>query len=64
MKGPFSHLPDSNFYHYTIQLGIYGWMLEQKGYKVRSLIIEYKGKDIPVEYHKEAIEEAIKKATC
>lgn len=34
-------LPDANYYHYLLQMSIYGWMLEQFGYKVRSLNLEH-----------------------
>lgn len=34
-------LPDANYYHYQMQMSIYGWMLERFGYKVRSLTLEH-----------------------
>jgi hypothetical protein len=34
-------IPDSKFNHYQIQMSIYGWMLEQYGYKVRTLTLEH-----------------------
>jgi len=37
MHHPLSQLPDANFYHYQLQMSLYGWMLEQQGYIVRSL---------------------------
>ncbi len=27
--GPVSHLPDTNYWHYTLQLNIYRWLLEK-----------------------------------
>lgn len=33
MKYPLDHLPDCNYSHYTMQLSLYAWMLEQLGYK-------------------------------
>lgn len=36
-----SGLDDANFNHYTLQLSLYGWMMEQLGYKVRRLTIEH-----------------------
>lgn len=40
MFPPLQSLADANFYHYTMQLSLYGWMLEQQGYKVATLRIE------------------------
>ena len=39
MNHPLSEVLDCNFNHYQLQLSLYGWMLEQQGYKVRSLEI-------------------------
>lgn len=41
MLYPLNHLDDCNFNHYNIQLSLYGWMLEQFGYKVRNLSITH-----------------------
>ena len=27
--GPVSHLPDTNYWHYTLQLNLYRWLLEK-----------------------------------
>lgn len=40
MMFPPVNLPDCNFYHYTMQLSLYGWMLQEQGYKVGKLTIE------------------------
>ena len=45
MKAPLSELQDCNYNHYLIQLSTYGWMLEQKGYKVGKLVIEHVTRD-------------------
>jgi len=37
MHHPLSDVTDSSYYHYQLQMSIYGWMAEQIGYKVRSL---------------------------
>jgi hypothetical protein len=37
MKHPISHLPDSKFIHYSLQLGLYGLLLEYHGFVVRNL---------------------------
>lgn len=34
-------IPDVNYYHYTIQMSLYGWMLEKFGYTIRSLSLEH-----------------------
>lgn len=39
MKAPLGHLPDCNYSHYTMQLSLYAWMLEQLGYRCRMLKI-------------------------
>ena len=41
MLHPLSHLPNCNISHYTIQLSLYGWMLEQFGYKVKRLTLTH-----------------------
>lgn len=40
MKNPLNTLPDTNYWHFTIQFSLYGWMLEQLGYRVVSLTLE------------------------
>jgi hypothetical protein len=38
--GPVSHLPDSNYWHYTLQLNIYRWFLETfYGLKISDMYI-------------------------
>lgn len=47
MLGPCAHLMDCNFYHYALQLSLYGYMMECFGYEVRTLrIIHYKVDDL------------------
>jgi len=41
MRMPVHELLDCNFSHYTLQLCIYAWMLEQVGYKICGLVIEH-----------------------
>jgi hypothetical protein len=36
-----SNMANCSFNHYTLQLSLYGWMLEQMGYKVNKLIIKH-----------------------
>lgn len=38
--GPVSHLPDTNYWHYTIQLNLYRWLLEKNyGLKISELAL-------------------------
>ncbi len=38
--GPVSHLPDSNYWHYTLQLNVYRWFLETfYGLKISDMYI-------------------------
>lgn len=41
MRNPLAHLSDCNFIHYSLQLSLYEFMLEQKGFWVRSRKILY-----------------------
>lgn len=41
MKFPLQHLDDANGIHYTIQLSIYAYMLEQFGYHCHDLYIDH-----------------------
>ena len=41
MLYPLDKYDNCNYVHYNIQLSIYGWMLEQFGYKVRNLQITH-----------------------
>ena len=41
MKYPFNKLPDCNLGHYTVQLSLYAWMLEQHGLKCRALRLHH-----------------------
>jgi hypothetical protein len=43
MRSPVSHLMDCNFNHYQLQLSLYGYILEQFGYTVRSLTLRHQG---------------------
>ena len=41
LLSPFTHIPNANYWIYEIQLSMYGWMLEQLGYKVRHLYMHW-----------------------
>lgn len=54
MLEPLHFLPDCNYYHYTLQLSTYGWMLEQFGYNIKGMQLEVKrfmdDEEIPEKY--------------
>lgn len=63
MKAPLDHLMDCNLIHYTLQLSVYGWMIEKKtGKKVRDLRVYHQRKDkwIKVPYLKDEVEMMLK----
>ena len=40
MKPPLEHLPDSNYFHYALQLNIYRYILESEyGYRVSGMFL-------------------------
>ncbi len=41
LLSPFTGIPNANYWIYQIQLSMYGWMLEQLGYKVRNLYMHW-----------------------
>ena len=46
LLAPFDHLPNANYWIYTLQLSMYAWMLEKCGYEVGSLQMHWiRGKD-------------------
>lgn len=62
MKSPISHLVNCNWVHYNLQLSLYAYMLELKGFTVRNLTLlhttKYKKEDLkayPVSYMKKEI---------
>lgn len=56
MQPPLQHLDDCNYIHYSLQLSLYGYMLEYYGYKVRNLtLLRPDGERIPVPYMKAEI---------
>ena len=63
MYDPIQHLPNANYYEYSLQLSLYAWMLEQFGYKIGKLSIDHRNRDsgklietYPVNYLKTEIE--------
>ena len=67
MLSPVSHLPNANFYTYSLQLSLYARMLEEFGYKVGNLAIEHVDKETfdtiemyPIEYLKKEATDIIK----
>lgn len=62
MKFPLENLPDCNFYHYTLQLSLYAYMLQQINpkFKIKKLMIvhfDHNGgeTEYEVEYLKEDV---------
>ena len=43
MKYPLNNLPDCNFYHYTMQLSTYAWMLQKinPNFIIKDLILNH-----------------------
>lgn len=63
---PVSHLPNANFYTYSLQLSLYGWMLERIGFRITELSLEHIDKVTgetlkiyPVEYLRNEIIELV-----
>ncbi len=63
---PLTHLPNANFYSYSIQLSLYGYLLEQAGYIVDRLEIEHIDRASlrtieihPVNYYRQEVKELI-----
>lgn len=50
MKAPLDFLPDTNYFHYCLQLNLYAWMLEYYGYTVGTIEILHKrfDDDLPI----------------
>lgn len=59
MKAPLSHLDDCEFNHYAIQLSMYGYILESKGYKVMGLGLDHFNNEITVPYMRKEVESII-----
>ncbi len=64
---PLSHLPNCNYYTYSLQLSLYALMLEEHGYKIGNLVIEHVDKETfntiemhPIEYMKKEAKDVIK----
>jgi len=67
LLAPLSHIPNANFYTYSLQLSLYALMLEESGYKIGNLAIEHVDKETfetiemhPVEYLKKDAVKLIK----
>jgi len=59
MFEPFEKFDDCSFNHYSIQLSLYGFMLEDFGYTVRKIEIEHKDKMYPVNFCKDEVYKAL-----
>lgn len=51
MKTPLGKLDDCNYNHYRLQIGLYAWMLEQHGYKIKGISINHLGNHMKMQYH-------------
>ena len=67
MKYPLTNIMDSNYYHYSLQLSLYAYMLQQKNpeFNIRSLTIvqipkDGEPKEYPANYLKDEVERVIK----
>ena len=53
-------LPNANYYHYTLQLSVYAYMLERQGYIIKDLILAHLKDDgvsvYEIEYRKDVVE--------
>lgn len=63
MLPPVEHLPQANYYGYSIQLSLYAWMLAQFGYSIGTLNIDHRSRKdgsllgaYPVTYLKKEVE--------
>jgi len=60
-KPPISHVPQSKFHKYELQLSVYGWMLEQHGYRVRHTGLTHHNKLLKTSYKKREVEAMVEK---
>jgi ATP-dependent exoDNAse (exonuclease V) beta subunit len=64
MKPPLSALPDCSYYKYMLQLSMYAYMLEKRGYTIGDLILVHLKEDAvksyTMKYDKESILKIIK----
>lgn len=56
MKFPLEHLDDCNWNHYRLQLSLYMYMLERRGYIPKSLAIIYKEERLEFDYLRDEVE--------
>lgn len=45
LKPPVKHLPNANYYVYSLQLSLYAWMLSQFGYEIGTLNIDHRSRN-------------------
>ncbi len=67
MKYPLNNLMDCNFYHYTLQLSLYAYLLQQinpefniKGLKIVHIDHDNKQHEYDIEYLKDDVERMLK----
>ena len=59
MKPPVDHIQDCKFMHYSLQLSMYAWLLEQYGFQCRHLTLHHFNQMHEVEYLKQEIEDIL-----
>lgn len=63
----FAGLPNANYYHYQLQLTLYAYLLERKGYKIDELLLVHLLDDgvvvYEMDYNKKIIEEMLNEST-
>lgn len=67
MKYPLNNLPDSNFWHYTLQLSTYAWMLQKlnPNFVIKDLILNhYDHKGNNVLYHCDYLKKDVERMLC
>ena len=50
MHDPLGKLDDCNYNHYRLQIGLYAWMLERRGYNIRGISINHLGEHMKMRY--------------
>lgn len=65
MYAPLQHIPDAKFFHYELQLSMYSFMLESKGYCPRNLALlwinpERKIEKMPLQYRRNDVVNMLK----
>lgn len=62
LLSPVDHIPNANYFTYGLQLSLYGYMAERKGYRVGDLVIDHvaTGEQLAVPYMRSEVEAIVK----